>query len=118
MFKKLIYDDKVDDIKTITTMDLTQLKTSYVKVVVVNKTNPYLFDTLINRLYQIGPIDITIAEDFTEQEDIQDDDVDQAEDTTTILNKYVDNLTTDLEKDKIKNLLRGLYVEALNEESE
>ena len=118
MFKKLIYDDKVDDIKTITSMDLTQLKTSYVKVVVVNKTNPYLFDTLINRLYQVGPIDITIAEDFTEQEDIQDDDVDQAEDTTTILNKYVDNLTTDLEKDKIKNLLRGLYVEALNEESE
>ena len=118
MFKKLIYDDKVDDIKTITSMDLTHLKTSYVKVVVVNKTNPYLFDTLINRLYQVGPIDITIAEDFTEQEDIQDGDVDQAEDTTTILNKYVDNLTTDLEKDKIKNLLRGLYVEALNEESE
>lgn len=118
MFKKLIYDDKDNDIKTITTMDLEHLKTSYVKVVVVNKTNPYLFDTLINRLYQIGPIDITIAEDFTEQEDIQDDDVDQAEDTTTILNKYVDNLTTDLEKDKIKTLLRELYVEALNEESE
>ena len=118
MFKKLIYDDKVDDIKTITSMDLAHLKTSYVKVVVVNKTNPYLFDTLINRLYQIGPIDISIAEDFTEQEDMQDDDVDQAEDTTTILNKYVDNLTTDLEKDKIKTLLRELYVEALNEESE
>jgi len=80
MFKKLIYDDKVDDIKR--------------------------------------PIDISIAEDFTEQEDMQDDDVDQAEDTTTILNKYVDNLTTDLEKDKIKTLLRELYVEALNEESE
>jgi DNA repair exonuclease SbcCD nuclease subunit len=118
MFKKLIYDDKVDDIKTITSMDLTQLKTSYVKVVVVNKTNPYLFDTLINRLYQVGPIDITIAEDFTEQEDLQDDDVDQAEDTTTILNKYVDNLTTDLEKDKVKTILRELYVEALNGESE
>lgn len=118
MFKKLVYDDKVDDIKTITTMDLSHLKTSYVKVVVVNKTNPYLFDTLINRLYQIGPIDISIAEDFTEQEDMQDDDVNQAEDTTTILNKYVDNLTTDLEKDKIKSILRELYVEALNEESE
>jgi hypothetical protein len=118
MFKKLVYDDKVNDIKTITDMNLHHLKNCYVKVVVVNKINPYLFDILINRLYQIGPIDITIAEDFTEQEDIQDDDVDQAEDTTTILNKYVDNLTTDLEKDKIKNLLRGLYVEALNEESE
>jgi hypothetical protein len=99
-------------------MDLTELKASYVKVVVVNKTNPYLFDTLINRLYQVGPIDITIAEDFTEQEDLQDDDVNQAEDTTTILNKYVDNLTTDLEKDKVKAILRELYVEALNGESE
>jgi len=77
-----------------------------------------LFDTLINRLYQISPIDLSIAEDFTEQEDIQDDDVDQAEDTTTILNKYVDNLTTDLQKDKIKNLLKEVYVEALNEDSE
>ena len=118
IFKKLVYDDKVDDIKTITSMDLSHLKTSYVKVVVVNKTNPYLFDTLINRLYQISPIDLTIAEDFTEQEDMQDDDVDQAEDTTTILNKYVDNLTTDLQKDKIKNLLKEVYVEALNEDSE
>lgn len=117
MFKKLVYDDKVDDIKTITSLDLSHLKTSYVKVVVVNKTNPYLFDTLINRLYQIGPIDISIAEDFTEQEDIDDYDVDQAEDTTTILNKYVDNLTTDLQKDKVKAILRELYVEALNEET-
>jgi DNA repair exonuclease SbcCD nuclease subunit len=118
MFKKVIYDDKINDIKTITGMNLSHLKSSYVKVVVVNKTNPYLFDTLINRLYQINPIDITIAEDFTGQEDSEEDDVDQAEDTTTILNKYVDNLTTDLEKDKVKTLLRELYVEALNEESE
>jgi DNA repair exonuclease SbcCD nuclease subunit len=117
MFKKLIYDDKVDDIKKITSMDLTHLKYSYVKVVVVNKTNPYLFDTLINKLYQIGPIDISIAEDFTEQEDLDENDVDQAEDTTTILNKYVDNLTTDLQKDKVKAILKELYVEALSEET-
>lgn len=116
MFKKLIYDDKVDDIKTITSMDLSHLKYSYVKVVVVNKTNPYLFDTLVNRLYQISPFDVSIAEDFTEQEDISEDDVDQTEDTTAILNKYVDNLTTDLQKEKIKTILRELYVEALNEE--
>jgi len=98
-------------------MDLSHLKATYVKVVVVNKTNPYLFDTFINNVYLANPIDITIAEDFTELEDIEDNDVDQAEDTTTILNKYVDNLTTDLKKDKIKTLLKELYVEALNEES-
>jgi hypothetical protein len=44
-----------------------------------------------------------------------DDDIDQAEDTITILNKYVDNLTTDLEKSKLKTLFQEIYVEALNE---
>ena len=116
IFKKLIYDDKVNDIKTISSMDLSHFNLSYVKVVVINKINPYLFDTLMNRLYLNSPIDVTIAEDFTEQEDIQDNDIDQAEDTTTILNKYVDNLTTDLEKDKLKTILRELYVESLNTE--
>jgi DNA repair exonuclease SbcCD nuclease subunit len=117
MFMKLVYDDKADDIKTITNMDLSHLKSTYVKVVVINKTNPYLFDVLINNLYKVNPIDITIAEDFTELEEIEDNDVDQAEDTTTILNKYVDNLSTDLDKDKLKTILRHLYVEAMNEES-
>jgi len=72
----------------------------------------------MNRLYEAGTLDITIVEDFTEIEDITGDDVDQAEDTVTILNKYVENLTTDLDKDKLKVLMKELYVEALNEETE
>ena len=117
MFMKLVYDDKVDDIKTITNMDLSHLKSTYVKVVVINKTNPYLFDMMINNLYKVNPIDITIAEDFTELEEIEEDDIDQAEDTTTILNKYVDNISTDLDKDKLKTIMRHLYIEAMNEEN-
>jgi DNA repair exonuclease SbcCD nuclease subunit len=117
MFMKLVYDDKVDDIKTITNMDLSHLTSTYVKVVVINKTNPYLFDMMINNLYKVNPIDITIAEDFTELEEIEENDVDQAEDTTTILNKYVDNLSTDLDKDKLKTMMRYLYIEAMNEEN-
>jgi hypothetical protein len=70
----------------------------------------------MNKLFEIGTIDISVAEDFTELEDISDDDIDQAEDTVTILNKYVDNLTTDLDKDKLKVLLKDIYVQALNEE--
>ena len=116
MFNRINYDDKANDIKTINSMDLSQYKNTYVKVVVVNKTNPYVFDMFMNKLYDAGTLDITIAEDFTELEDISDEDIDQAEDTVTILNKYVDNLTTDLEKDKLKVIMKELYVEALNEE--
>lgn len=117
MFHRIVYDDKVDDIMTITNQDLSAYKNTYVKVVVINKTNPYLFDVFINNLYQVNPVDITIAEDFTELDDLEEVDVDQAEDTTTILNKYVDNLTTDLNKDKLKNLFRELYVEAISEDA-
>jgi DNA repair exonuclease SbcCD nuclease subunit len=116
IFKRISYDDKGVDTKTITEMDLTAYKGVYVKVLVVNKTNPYLFDLFVNNLHQIGPVDVTIVEDIAELED-DDNDVDQAEDTTTILNKYVDNLTTDLDKDKLKTLLREMYVDALNGET-
>jgi hypothetical protein len=42
--------------------------------------------------------------------------VDQAEDTMTILSKYFDNLTLNVENEKLKTLMRELYVEALNTE--
>jgi hypothetical protein len=87
-----------------------------VKVVVVNKTNPYVFDQFMAKLHDSNTIDITVAEDFTEDESESDNDIDQAEDTVTILEKYVSNLSTNLNKDKLKIILKELYVEALNEE--
>lgn len=118
MFHRIIYDDKLETIKEIDGKDLTQYKDTYVKVVVINKTNPYLFDKFMNNLYNVNPVDITIAEDFTElSEGVDDDLVDQAEDTLTILNKYVDGITEDsIDNNELKSLLKTLYIEALNTE--
>ena len=116
MFHRIVYDDKVESLQSITQKDLSIYSGKYVKVVVVNKTNPYMFDVFINNLYKVNPVDIAIAEDFTDIEESEEDIINETEDTTTILNKYVDNLTTDLNKDKLKVLLKELYVEALNQE--
>lgn len=118
MFYRILYDDKEKSITEINGMDLNKYTNTYVKVVVVNKTNPYLFDKFMNNLYNVNPIDITIAEDFTDlTEGVEDDMIDQAEDTVTIINKYVDALKEDhIDNDKLKNVLRELYVEALNTE--
>jgi hypothetical protein len=35
----------------------------------------------------------------------------------TILSKYIDNLTLNVESEKLKTLMRELYIEALNTES-
>ena len=115
MFHRITYDDKVESITEVNNKDLTKYTNTYVKVVVINKTNPYLFDKFINNLYQVNPIDITIAEDYTDlTEGIEDDMLDQAEDTITIISKFVDNITDDIDKDKLKVVLRETYIEALN----
>jgi hypothetical protein len=96
-------------------MDVSIYKDTYVKVVVINKTNPYLFDKFMNNLYNVNPADITIVEDFTDLNEGVDDVVDQAEDTLTILNKYVDSVQEEnIDNIRLKNLLKQLYVEAIN----
>jgi hypothetical protein len=82
----------------------------------LNKQNPYLFDTVIDNLYKSGVTDLTIVEDFTEEAVEDDDIVDQAEDTITILSRYIDGLTLDVETDKLKKVMREVYIEALNTE--
>ena len=118
MFHRITYDDKLESITEITEKDLTKYASSYVKVVVVNKTNPYLFDKFLENLYKQNPIDITIAEDFIDlTEGLEDDMIDQAEDTLTIINKYVDSIQEEhIDNNKLKTVIRELYVEALNTE--
>jgi DNA repair exonuclease SbcCD nuclease subunit len=118
MFHRITYDDKVESITEITNKDLTKYTNTYVKVVVINKTNPFLFDRFMENLYKVNPIDITIAEDFTDlTEGVEDDILDQAEDTLTIINKFVDGVKEEyIDNEKLKTVLKELYVEALNQE--
>jgi DNA repair exonuclease SbcCD nuclease subunit len=118
MFHKLYYDDKTDSITDISSKDLSTYANTYTKVVVVNKTNPYLFDKFMANLYAVNPIDITIAEDFTDlTEGVEDDMIDQAEDTITIINKFVDSIEEEhIDNEKLKTLIREVYVEAINQE--
>lgn len=117
MFNKITYDDGTQTFETWKNFDFSKLKDTYVKVVVLNKQNPYLFDTIVDSLYKATVADISIVENFTDNlEEIDDDIVNQAEDTITILNKYIDNLTLDVTPDKLKSLMKELYIEAINKE--
>jgi DNA repair exonuclease SbcCD nuclease subunit len=118
MFHRIVYDDKENSITEITSKDLSKYTNTYVKVVVLNKTNPYLFDKFMDNLYKVNPIDITIAEDFTDlTEGMEDDMLDQAEDTMSIIGKYVDSIKEEhIDNEKLKTIMKELYVEALNQE--
>ena len=114
IFYKLWYDDIDKTMDEVIAMDLTKYKDTYVKVIVKNKTNPYWFDLVIDKLEKIQPVDIQVVEDHFNL-DLEDDAdlVDQAEDTVTILRKYVDSLQTNVDKKRLDSLMRELYNEAL-----
>ena len=116
MFQRVVYDDSEGEIGLV---NLTSYTNKYVKVVVVNKTNPYQFDRFMDRLYDIGPADVTIVEDMQDlTEGLEDDMINETEDTLTILNKTVDSINEDgIDNNRLKTILRELYVEALNTET-
>ena len=116
IFHRIVYDDKEASIKEYLDKDFSMYTNTYVKIVVVNKINPYLFDQVMSKLYAVNPIDITIVEDAIDlTEGLEDDKIDEAEDTITIINKYVDALQNDgIDNNKLKTMMREIYVEALN----
>ena len=120
IFNKITYDDTVENaIEVFSKMDLSIYKDTFVKVIVVNKTNPFLFVLFLSELYKNTPIDVSIVEDNLDlTEGLESDIISEAEDTLTILNHYVDNIQSDgIDNVKLKGILKSLYVEALNLEN-
>jgi DNA repair exonuclease SbcCD nuclease subunit len=113
MFHKIYYNDLDKTFEEVTNQDFSSYEGTCVKVVVQNKTNPYWFDIVIDKLYKTNPFNVTIVEDFTDSSFTEDQQlVDQAEDTMTILNKYIESLDVDGNKQDLKQLLYKLYTEA------
>ena len=96
-------------------MDFSKYKDCFVKVIITNKTNPYLFDSYIERLEHNDLINLQVVEDHLNLDlDDEEDIINEAEDTVTILEKYVDGLEIAASKDKVKTVMRNLYNEALS----
>jgi hypothetical protein len=116
MFHKLWYDDRTMSANDITDLNFNaNLKDSYVKVIVKQKTNPYLFDLYMTKLQEMGCADIKSVEDHMNLDLVDEDSIiNEAEDTITILEKYVNSLDITHHKDRIDNIVKALYHEAAN----
>lgn len=112
MFHKVYYDDRKE-----MNLDPTQYKQSCVKVIVVNKSDYMKFDKFIESLYINEVIELSIHEDFSDFEsDMIDKDNINVEDTMSLLSDFVDATETTKDKEKLKTILKTLYVEAQNME--
>ena len=111
LFRKIYYDDTQEDYNN---HDITQYENQYVKLIVVNKKDLYEFDKFVDRLLMADAYEVKIIEDFSELDasNVSDDIVENTEDTMTLLEKYIDELDVTLNKDRLKNTMRNLYIEA------
>ena len=111
IFSKIYYDDSTASYES---HDISQYKDKYVKVVVVNKKDLYQFDKFVDKILTADCHEVKIIEDFSDLDasNVSDDIIENTEDTMTLLERYIDDLTVDLSKDRLKNTMRTLYTEA------
>jgi DNA repair exonuclease SbcCD nuclease subunit len=115
VFHKIDYDDSGMTIEDIVNLDVSMLKNTYIKVIVKNRTNPYLYDTFLNKLADCGAADVKSIDDSLNLESAGVNDIlDETQDTKGILHNYIDSIDTAVEKKKIKQVIDELYTEALN----
>mgnify|MGYP001242065122 CR=1 FL=1 len=115
MFEKSFYDDTKETFETISNMDYSKFTNKFVKVIVVNKDNPYWFDTFLDKLHSANPLHVAVVDDNKHMDFYGDDDIEDIEDTLTILNNYIDGLEIQGKKKPLAELMSSLYNEALDE---
>ena len=111
IFEKIYYDDTNTDYNKV---DVSQYKDKFIKLVVVNKKDLYQFDRFTDRLLQEQTHEVKIVEDFSDLDatNVSDDIAENTQDTTTLLDKYIEELDVDLDKKRLKNTMKALYLEA------
>ena len=113
MFHKIYYDDDKLDYG-----DLSQYEDCYVKIIVQKKNNSYLFETLMDKLIDVGVGHISVVDNLFDIEDIGDDieSMEDVEDTMSVIRSCVDGLEIE-NKEPLNKLMQDLYNEALTVET-
>ena len=106
LYKKIFYNDTPRQL-----FKFGEYKNKIVKVIVKNKSSEKEYDRFMESLLKVNPYDIKVVE-RTDDLIFDGDIVDQTEDTMTLLNSYIDDLETNLNKSKIKGLVKDIYQEA------
>jgi len=111
MFKKIVYNDKETNYDTI---DIKEYDHTFVKLFISNKSDSDMFERFMDRLYtQINVHAIDVIEDPTDiGASVPENILEKGEDTLTFLGNYIDQADIKLDKQKLKQFAKELYMEA------
>jgi DNA polymerase III alpha subunit len=108
IFDKIFYDDTSTDYNK---QDVSSYKDKYIKLVVEEKRDYQMFETLVDRLYNVGAHDVKIAETLVDADAVDDVEL-NTKDTLTLLSEYIDEIDLQVSKPDLKKLMQSLYIES------
>ena len=106
LFYNIYYEDTNHKL-----FNATQYANKIVKVIVRKKTDQSNFDKFLDKIYSVGVQDLKIIENFVIEES-EDFDIDEDENTLSILNRYIDESEFEFDKHIIKDIFQDLYRQA------
>ena len=111
LFEKIYYEDTPS-----ATFKAHLYKDKIIKLYVRSRKSQLEYDKFLDKLLKAGIIDLKVVEN-TEINDLEVDlDGEKVEDTLTLLNKYIEDSDFDLKKERVKTLLKEVYLEACESE--
>ena len=113
---KIYYNDETTDYNN---YDFSECDDKYIKLVVEKKKDYFMFDKFVDDIYKKSKLyDLKIIEDYSDLDasSVDDDIVENAEDTPTLLDTYIEQTDTTLDKHRLKTLMKSLYTEAFDYE--
>jgi DNA repair exonuclease SbcCD nuclease subunit len=116
LFHKVQYNDiKWKDAEELNAFDFSNLKDTFVKVIVTNKNNPYWFDLFMDKIEKANPAHVQIVDDNLNLDMVDDEEIlENLDDTMTMLHKSIDSMQVEVDKTRLDALIKSLYNEALN----
>ena len=106
LYKIIVYDNTPRQL-----FKFNEYKDKIVKLVVKEKDNEKEYERFLEALINANPYDLKVIEKI-QGVNFNSGLVEHTEDTVTLLDSYVDDMETDLEKSRIKSIVSELYREA------
>tara|TARA_B100000945_G_scaffold184012_1_gene147569 strand:- start:1486 stop:2529 length:1044 start_codon:yes stop_codon:yes gene_type:complete len=107
IFEKIYYEDTPAAV-----LPSHRYKDKIVKLFVRKKTNQLQYQKFVDKLLDAGVQDLKIIESMEVNDEEVEFDGEKVEDTLTLLNKYIEDSDFELKKDRVKELLKEVYMEA------
>jgi len=109
IFQKIYYNDSTGSHLSFNTSECAN---SFVKIIVEDKKDYFEFEKFVDEVFVSKPHDVKIIETLVQNDTSDVEENLEIKDTLTLLNEYIDEVELSVNKEKLKSLMKTLYIES------